>query len=266
MIQIAEDSLKGQIAVITGASTGIGRATAKIFAHAGATVGLIAHSERDLEVATEEIAHHGGKVWSHLCDVTKEQDVRALMDEVKKRFGHLDILFCNAGINGVWAPITEIEESEWDKTLDTNLKGTFLTIKHAVPLMQDAGGSIIITASVNGTRMFSNTGATAYSCSKAGQVALAKMLALELAPKRIRVNVICPGTIKSKIEDSAERRNLASVKIPVEFPEGSVPLTHGEPGTSGQVAELVWFLASRASNHMTGSEIFIDGGQSLIRG
>ncbi|PAW76114.1 MAG: hypothetical protein B9S32_16375 [Verrucomicrobia bacterium Tous-C9LFEB] len=128
------------------------------------------------------------------------------------------------------------------------------------------GGSIIVTASVNGNRIFSNTGATAYSCSKAGQVAMTKMLAVELAKYRIRVNAICPGAIGTLIDDNTEQRNLVTESISVEYPEGPIPLTGNTPGAAGQVAELAWFLASDASNHITGTKIYIDGGQSLLQG
>ena len=144
---------------------------------------------------------------------------------------------------------------------------TFLTIKYAAPhLRKSGGGSVIVTASINGTRVFSNTGATAYSTSKAGQVAMTKMLALELAKHRIRVNVVCPGGITTEIEDSTEKRDLESAQEPVEFPDGEIPLTDGRKGTSDDVAELMLFLASDASRHVTGTEVWIDGAQSLLRG
>jgi NAD(P)-dependent dehydrogenase (short-subunit alcohol dehydrogenase family) len=128
------------------------------------------------------------------------------------------------------------------------------------------GGSIIVTSSVNGTRKFGNTGAPAYACSKAGQVAFTKMIALELAKHRIRANVICPGAITTEIDDSTQKRNLEAIREPVEYPAGSIPLTDGKPGTAEQVAELVFFLASDASNHITGTEIWIDGGETLLQG
>jgi NAD(P)-dependent dehydrogenase (short-subunit alcohol dehydrogenase family) len=114
--------------------------------------------------------------------------------------------------------------------------------------------------------MFSNTGASAYACSKGGQVVLTKMLALELAKYRIRVNVICPGAIETSIEDNTERKNLDRTRMPVEFPEGKVPLTDGKPGTSDQVADLVTFLASDEASHISGTEVWIDGAQSLFQG
>jgi NAD(P)-dependent dehydrogenase (short-subunit alcohol dehydrogenase family) len=135
-----------------------------------------------------------------------------------------------------------------------------------VSYLKKQGGSVIVTSSVNGTRKFSNTGATAYSCSKAAQVAFTKMVALELAKHRIRVNVICPGAIETEIDENTEKKNLDKVKEPVIFPEGKIPLTDGKPGSSEQVAELVYFLASDASSHITGTEMWIDGGETLLQG
>jgi NAD(P)-dependent dehydrogenase (short-subunit alcohol dehydrogenase family) len=119
----------------------------------------------------------------------------ALFARIAETFGRLDVLFANAGINGVWAPIEELRPAEWDKTIAVNLRGTYLTIHHAVPLMKARGGSILITSSINGTRTFTSAGASAYATSKAAQLALGQMLALELARHRIRVNIICPGAI-----------------------------------------------------------------------
>jgi NAD(P)-dependent dehydrogenase (short-subunit alcohol dehydrogenase family) len=139
-------------------------------------------------------------------------------------------------------------------------------VKYAIPLLKKHGGSIIITSSVNGTRIFSNTGATAYSCTKAAQVAFTQMAALELAQHRIRVNVICPGAITTEIDDNTEKRNLEEADVPVEFPEGKIPLTDGKPGKSEQVADLVLFLASDRASHITGTPIWIDGAESLLMG
>ena len=125
---------------------------------------------------------------------------------------------------------------------------------------------MIDISSVNGTRIFSKTGATAYASSKAAQVAFTKMVALELAPQRVRVNVICPGAISTNIAESTEKRSLEHVRIPVEFPEGHQPLEGGRPGTAEQVARLVLFLASDASDHVTGAQIFVDGAESLLKG
>jgi NAD(P)-dependent dehydrogenase (short-subunit alcohol dehydrogenase family) len=134
-----------------------------------------------------------------------------------------------------------------------------------VPHLKRAGsGSVIITASINGTRTFTSPGATAYSCTKAAQVAMTKMLALELARYRIRVNVVCPGAIETEIDENTAKRDTDEVQAPVEYPEGKVPLTGGKPGTSEEVADLVLFLASERSGHITGTPVWIDGGQSLM--
>jgi NAD(P)-dependent dehydrogenase (short-subunit alcohol dehydrogenase family) len=123
----------------------------------------------------------------------------------------------------------------------------------------------VITSSVNGTRTFSTTGATAYSCTKGAQVVMAKMLALELAQDRIRVNVICPGSISTDIVNSTTRRNLDKVTIPRVFPDGRrIPLTDGERGTPEDVGQLVLFLASDAAKHISGTEMWIDGAQTLL--
>jgi NAD(P)-dependent dehydrogenase (short-subunit alcohol dehydrogenase family) len=155
--------------------------------------------------------------------------------------------------------------ADWERTMSNNLTGTFLTVKHALPLLKAQGGAVVVTASVNGTRNFSNTGATAYSCSKAAQVAFAKVTALELARDKIRVNVICPGAITTDIGDNTERRDVDRVKIPVEFPQGNHPLAGG-PGKAEQVAKLIAFLLSEDADHITGTEVWVDGGESLLIG
>lgn len=258
--------LKGQVALVTGAGSGIGEAAACRLAENGATVGVLGRTEDELRKTCEAIARSGGRSHVLVADVADPAQVHAAVDNLVKAAGRLDIVFANAGVNGVWAPINELTVEEWQKTLAINLSGTFFTIKSSVPHLKRQGGSIIVCSSVNGTRMFSNAGASAYATSKAGQAALAKMLAVELAPDRIRVNVICPGAIDTQIDDNTEQRDLERVRPKVEFPEGAIPLTRGVPGRSAQVADLVLFLASPRSNHITGTEVWIDGGQSLVQG
>src|SRR5687767_7745475 len=177
--------LKNKVALITGATSGIGWATAVLFTEKGAKVALLGRTSKDVETCAEKLSKRGADVLPIVADISQPKEMEAAYAEVMKKWKRLDIVFANAGINGVWAPIDEIEPDEWDQTLDINLKGTFLTVKYAVPHLKQRGGAIIITSSVNGTRMFSNTGATAYACSKAAQVAFAKMTALELAPQGI---------------------------------------------------------------------------------
>ena len=258
--------LEGRVALVTGGGSGLGAASAKKLAQAGARVGVLSRTRDEIEKVAREIESAGGQAAALEADISDPQQMQAAVEQLVQRFGRLDIVFANAGINGVWAPLEDLTPEDWDKTLEINLKGTFLTVKYAAPHLKKQGGSIIVTSSVNGTRMFSNTGATAYASSKAAQVAFTKMVALELAKHRVRVNVICPGAIESEIDENTERQNLESVKEPVEFPEGKIPLTDGKPGTSEQVADLVLFLASDRSQHITGTELWIDGGQSLLQG
>jgi NAD(P)-dependent dehydrogenase (short-subunit alcohol dehydrogenase family) len=258
--------LLDRVALVTGAGSGLGRSAAKLLAKEGARIAALGRTEDELTRVVEEIREDGGEAIPVVADISSVEATRAAVDRVVDEWGRLDIVFANAGVNGVWAPIEELEPDEWKQTLDINLTGTFLTVKYAVPVLRRAGGgSIIVTSSVNGTRMFSNTGATAYATSKAGQAAMVKMLAPELGPHGIRINVICPGAIATSIDENTEQRDLDDAGLPVEFPEGKIPLG-GEPGTSDQVAQLVLFLASDMSSHITGSEIWIDGAQSLLQG
>jgi NAD(P)-dependent dehydrogenase (short-subunit alcohol dehydrogenase family) len=258
--------LEKRVALITGAGSGIGKAAALLLAREGARVAALGRTPDEVEQTVREIERDGGEAVAVIADVSQPADMERAVRETVDRWDRLDIVFANAGINGVWAPLEELEPDEWDRTLDINLKGTYLTVKYAAPHLKRQGGAVIITASVNGTRIFSNTGATAYSCSKAAQVAFTKMVALEFAPYQVRVNVICPGAIETNIDENTEQRDLNRVRIPVEYPEGSQPLTGGKPGTPEDVAQLVLFLASDASRHITGTEIWIDGAETLLRG
>lgn len=258
--------LAGKVALITGAGSGIGKAAAILLAKEGAKIAALGRTEDDINKTVTQIQGNDGEAMPIVADISQPEQMQQAVEKIAARWGRIDIVFANAGINGLWAPIEELTPEEWDKTLNINLKGTFLTVKYAVPYLKKQGGSVIVTSSVNGTRMFSNTGATAYASSKAAQVAFTKMIALELAEHRVRVNVICPGAIETQIDENTNRRNLEKVREPVEFPEGEIPLTDGEPGTSQQVAQLVLFLASDAASHISGTEIWIDGAQSLLQG
>jgi NAD(P)-dependent dehydrogenase (short-subunit alcohol dehydrogenase family) len=255
-----------KVALVTGAGSGIGAAAARRLARDGFAVGLLSRTRAELERQAERIRTDGGEAMVLEADISDPRTLSAAIDGLVGNYGRLDALFANAGVNGTWAPIERLEFDEFRQTLDINLFGTFATIKVAVPLLRQQGGAIVITSSVNGTRMFSNSGATAYSAGKAGQVALARMLALELAKHRIRVNTVCPGAIRTEIDENSEREEVQEAREPVRYPEGEIPLTDGRPGSAEQVAELVSFLVSDAAAHITGSEVFIDGGQSLLQG
>jgi NAD(P)-dependent dehydrogenase (short-subunit alcohol dehydrogenase family) len=259
--------LAGKVALITGAGSGIGKAAALMLAKEGARIAALDLDPKEVQQVAEEIQCNKGEALALSADISKPDQMDKAIKQIGDKWKRIDVVFANAGINGKWAPIEELSPEDWDKTLDVNLKGTFLTVKYAVPYLKQNGGSVIVTSSVNGTRIFSNTGATAYSSSKAAQVAFAKMIALELAKYKIRVNVICPGWIETNIDENTQKSpNLEKEKVPVEYPEGTMPLTHGNPGSPEQVAQLVLFLASDQSSLISGTEVWIDGTESLLQG
>ncbi len=256
--------LEGRMALVTGAGSGIGKASAIRLAEAGANVAVLSRTADEVEATATRIEALGRRALRLVADIADADAMAAAFAEVSDAFGRLDVVFANAGINGVWAPLRDLRYAEWNETIAINLGGSFLTLHHAIPLMEQAGGSIVITASINGTRTFTSAGATAYAVTKAGQVALAQMAALELARHGIRVNVICPGAIDTRIDENTEPRNTEAAKVAAVYPEGNIPLTGGTPGTAAEVADLVLFLASDRSRHVTGTPVFIDGGQSLL--
>ncbi|MBO0949321.1 SDR family oxidoreductase [Fibrella forsythiae] len=262
-----EMELAGKVALITGGGSGIGKAAAVMMAKAGAKIVAISRTQDEVDETIREVEKAGSEGLALTADIAKADDMKRVYDDLDKRFGRLDIIFANAGINGMWAPIDELTPEEWQKTIDINLTGTYMTVHFGVPLLKrQGGGSIIITASVNGTRLFTNTGSTAYSSTKAAQVAFTQLIALELAKDKIRVNVVCPGAIDTEIDDNSSKRDIDKIKEPVDFPEGTIPLTDGKPGKADQVADLVLFLASDRASHITGTPIWIDGGESLLVG
>ena len=257
--------LQDKVAFVTGASSGIGKGAALRFAGEGARVCLADMLEKEGEETRQDIERSGGQAIFVQCDVSKPEDVSKAIDAAVEHFGKLDIVFANAGINGVWTPIEELDPSDWDKTIDINLKGTYLTAHYAIPHLRKAGGgSIIITSSVNGNRTFSSVGASAYSTSKAGQVAFMKMAALELGRYNIRVNAVCPGAIHTNIDQRTEKRDTEKIDIKLEMPDGHPALHHGQ-GEPIDVADTCLFLASDLSRHVSGVDIYVDGGASLLK-
>ncbi|MWV46962.1 SDR family oxidoreductase [Paenibacillus sp. HJL G12] len=263
---MAEQRLAGKIAVVTGGGSGIGEAAAIRFGQHGAKVYMLDRTPEHAEKTKRRIEEAGGEAIVLECDISKPENIKQAYQQIAENDPQIDIVFANAGINGTKAPIETMEIDEWDQTINTNLRGTFATVKYAIPLLKDKGGSVIVTSSINGNRVFSGIGFSAYSSTKAGQVAFAKMAALELARYKIRVNAICPGAIDTNIGDNTyPSDDLKKVDIPVEFPEGNHPLEQ-KPGDPKQVANLVLFLASDESSHVTGTEIYVDGAESLLRG
>lgn len=258
--------MDGKRVLVTGAASGIGKATAIQFAKSGALLALVDRSEEELEKLLKRL---GGEEAGHFlvrADVSDVEEMMSAYQQVGNHWNDLDVVVANAGVNGVWAPLDQIHVDEWDQTMAINLLGTFLTVKLALPFLRKRGGAVVVISSINGNRIFSNSGATAYACSKAAQVAFAKMTALEFAKDQIRVNVVCPGAIRTHIDESTDLRGVEGLHLPVEFPEGDVPLNEGRPGSAEDVAKAVWYLASDLASHVSGTELYVDGAQSLLQG
>lgn len=257
---------EARVALVTGAASGIGRATALALARDGYRIGVLGHTPDENDDAVHEITSAGGTAMTLVADVSHEGQMRAAVRALLDAYGRLDLVVANAGINGAWAPIDDLKPEEWDRTIAINLRGTYLTLHLTVPhLKAGGGGSIIVVSSINGTRTFSTPGATAYVATKAAQVAMVEQLALELGKHRIRVNAVCPGEIETEIDDNTDLRGKEETAIPVEWPKGQVPISGGKPGRSEDVAEVIAFLASDRSRHVTGTPVWVDGGQGLLR-
>ncbi|APH05831.1 SDR family oxidoreductase [Bacillus weihaiensis] len=254
-----------KVALVTGAGSGIGRATALGLSKAGVKIGLVDLKDDRLENVKKEILDSGGEAIFTDTDVSDPKRVEQSVKEIFEEWNRIDYVFANAGINGTVSPIEDLSPEDWDQTLSTNLKSTFLTVKYTIPHLKKRGGSIVITSSINGNRKFTGFGMSAYSSSKAAQVAFGKMAALELAQYNIRVNIICPGGIETNISQNTfvEKTKLDKIKIPIVYPQGNHPLGH-RSGKAEEVASLVQFLLSDQSHHITGTEIYIDGAESLL--
>jgi NAD(P)-dependent dehydrogenase (short-subunit alcohol dehydrogenase family) len=263
---MADKKLEGKVAIVSGGGSGIGRASVLAFARSGAKLAMLDRTVENAEKVRKQVEDEGGEAVVIECDIAEPQQVEAAVKQAAEKWGRLDIVFANAGINGAMTPIETMDIESWDQTMNINLRGTFATVKYAIPYLKENGGSILINSSINGNRVFSNIGFSAYSTTKAGQTAFMKMAALELAQYKIRVNAICPGAIRTNIDDNTyPSEDLKEVQITVEFPDGGEPLEKG-PGRPDQVARLALFLASDDSDHITGTEIYCDGAESLLHG
>jgi len=242
--------LEGKVAVVTGAGSGIGAATAKVFHREGAKV-----VAADVSGLQEDVAKElGDGCLAIHADVSKGEDVRKMLAAAVDTFGRLDILHNNAGIDGAVAHTGEYEEADFDKVWSINGRGVFLGLRYAIPIMlEHGGGSIINTASM--ASMVAFPGMPAYCAAKAAVVMLTKNAAAEYAGRGIRVNAISPGPIRTAITDS----------LPPELIKGVVDATPiGRFGDPSEVANLALFLASDESSFITGSEMLIDGAYTAL--
>jgi NAD(P)-dependent dehydrogenase (short-subunit alcohol dehydrogenase family) len=255
-----------KVALVTGAGSGIGKASALLLASQGYAIGALGRTKDEITATVREVEASGGRAIALLADISSEMEMRKAVTSLVDELGRIDAVVANAGINGVWAPIDDLMPDEWSKTIEINLTGTYLTIHTTVPHLKKAGGgAIVVVSSINGTRTFTTPGATAYTATKAAQVAMVQQLSLELARYQIRINAVCPGEIDTSIDANTELRNEDESAIPVIWPEGQVPLTGGKPGRSPDVAAAIGFLVSDEARHVTGSPLWIDGGQGLLR-
>lgn len=250
---------------MTGGGSGIGRATALRLAQDGVFVAVLGRTSDELDDTLQEIRAAGSDGMVLVADVSDMDEMSSAIAKLIEARNALHIVVVNAGINGTWAPIDDLRPDEFDQTVAINLRGTYLTLHHAVPHMKQNGGSIVVVSSINGTRTFTSPGASAYAATKAGQVAIVQQLAVELGRHRIRINAVCPGAIETEIDDNTKTRNKREAEVPVTFPKGDIPLTGGVAGTAAEVADVIAFLVSDGSRHVTGTPIWIDGGQSLLR-
>jgi NAD(P)-dependent dehydrogenase (short-subunit alcohol dehydrogenase family) len=256
----------GKVALVTGAGSGIGRGAAIDLGQRGAKVAVLSRQQSRIDEVVAEIEAAGGEALGIQADVKSQEALEDAVRQIDEKWGRLDAVVVNAGKNGVFAPLDDLTLEEWNDTIATNLTSTFLTTRASLPLLKRQGGSIVVISSVNGSRTFNYPGAVAYSTSKAGQVAFTKMVSTELAQHGIRINVLCPGAIHTNINtEGTFPRNVDSIRWPVEYPKGTLPLT-GKPGEPHEIARTIAFLLSDDANHISGTEMWFDSGASLIVG
>ncbi len=247
-------SLKGKVALVTGGSRGIGRASALAFADAGADVVVASRKAPDLEQVVNEIKAKGRRSLAVASHIAKIEDSKNLVEKVKAEFGRIDILFNNAGTNPYNGPLINAEEWAWDTTMNVNLKGHFFLSQMVARMMQERdGGSIINTASVAGFRA---SDLSIYCVTKAALIMLTEVMAREWGKYNIRVNAIAPGVIKTRLSE-------ALWKEPAKGEAAAKETALGRLGEPEEVAGVVLFLASDASRYVTGETIIVDGGQMI---
>jgi NAD(P)-dependent dehydrogenase (short-subunit alcohol dehydrogenase family) len=245
--------LEGKVGLVTGGTSGIGRETAVLFAKAGAKVVVAGRRELEGRETVELVRAAGGDGLFVKTDVSKAPEVEALVQKTVERFGRLDVAFNNAGIEGVWVPIIKQSEEDWDRTMEINLKGVWLSLKYEIRQMlkQGGGGAIVNMASIMG--LIGSAGAAAYSASKHAVIGLTKAAALETARSGIRINTICPAVV-----ETAMGKRIFGAPAVHKYVLGCHPM--GRFARKAEIAEAVVWMCSHRASFMTGQSLVLDGG------
>jgi NAD(P)-dependent dehydrogenase (short-subunit alcohol dehydrogenase family) len=251
-----ELDLKGKAAIVTGASSGIGKATSLRFAQEGARVVLVARRAAELEKLADAIQSDGGQALSVPADVTKPKDCRRVVEQTVEAFGGVDTLVNAAGIIAT-GTIENLELDDWDYMMNINVSAPFYLTQQALPYLIAAQGSVVHVSSVTGIRAF--PGVLSYCVSKAAVTQLTYCSALELAPKGVRVNAVCPGVVRTQLHLTGYMDEERYTKF-LEHSKTTHPL--GRVGEPEEVADLIAFLASPRSSWITGVAVAIDGGRA----
>jgi NAD(P)-dependent dehydrogenase (short-subunit alcohol dehydrogenase family) len=252
------NQLSGKVAIVTGASSGIGRAAAKLFAQHGARVVVTGRRQAELDVLVDEIGHGGGAAVAVAGDIRDERLARTLVETAVGRFGGLDIAFNNAGVLGAALPLAEMSAADWSEVLDINLTSAFLGAKHQIPAMLARGGGSLIFTSTFVGHSTGFPGMAAYAASKAGLVGLTRVIAVEYGARGIRANALLPGGT-----DTPLGRAVSNTPEALAFVEGLHALKR--LARPEEIAQSALYLASDASSFTTGSCLMADGGVSINR-